>query len=141
MDNFITHLYCLAEYCEFGTRRDDVIRDRIVVGIKDKKPSEQLQIDSKLTLEKQLQKPGSQRQLKSSKPSYRKPNLTHHQLMLTVCPKERENILKKIRRRKRNHQSLKMGRLLKHNVQGAWVNHAQRDYVQPANQNVTSVLK
>ncbi|KAL9967390.1 hypothetical protein ACROYT_G025604 [Oculina patagonica] len=30
VDNFITDLYCLAEYCEFGTLRDDLIRDRIV---------------------------------------------------------------------------------------------------------------
>lgn len=42
VDTFITDLYCLAEYCEFGTLRDDLIRDRIVVGIKDKK---QLQLD------------------------------------------------------------------------------------------------
>ena len=56
VDNFITDLYCLAEYCEFGTLRDDLIRDRIVVGIKDKKLSEQLQLDSKLTLEKAITK-------------------------------------------------------------------------------------
>ena len=49
VDNFITDLYCLAEDYEFGTLRDDLIRDRIVVGIKDKKLSEQLQLDSKLT--------------------------------------------------------------------------------------------
>ena len=49
-------MYCLAEYCEFGTLRDDLIRDRIVVGIKDKKLSEQLQLDSKLTLEKAITK-------------------------------------------------------------------------------------
>ena len=55
-DNFITDLYCLAEYCEFGSLREDLIRDRIVVGIKDKKLSEQLQLDSKLTLEKAITK-------------------------------------------------------------------------------------
>lgn len=27
-------IICLAEYCEFGTLRDDLIRDRIVVRIK-----------------------------------------------------------------------------------------------------------
>ena len=56
VDNFITDLYCLAEYCEFGTLRDDLIRDRIVLGIKDKKLSEQLQLDSKLTLENAITK-------------------------------------------------------------------------------------
>ena len=77
VDNFITDLYCLAKYCEFGTLRDNLIRDRVVVGIKDKKLSEQLQLDSKLTLEKAITKT-RQSQLKSSKCSYRKPNLTHH---------------------------------------------------------------
>ena len=56
VDNLITDLYCLAEYCEFWTLRDDLIRERIVVGIKDKKLSEQLQLDSKLTLEKAITK-------------------------------------------------------------------------------------
>ena len=34
-----------------------------------------------------------------------------------------------------------MGRLLKHNGQGAWVNHTQGHNVQPGNQNLTSVPK
>ena len=54
VDNFITDLYYLAEYCESGTRRDDLIRDSIVVGIKNKTLSEQLQLNSKLTLEKAI---------------------------------------------------------------------------------------
>ena len=52
VDSFITDLYCLAEYCEFGTLKDDIIRDRIVVRLKYKKLSERLQLGSKLTLEK-----------------------------------------------------------------------------------------
>ena len=56
VNNFITDLYCLSEYCEFGTLKNDLIRDRIVVGLKDKKLSEQLQLDSKLTLEKAITK-------------------------------------------------------------------------------------
>jgi len=43
--NFITDSYCLAEYCEFGALRDDLIRDRIMLAVKDKKLSEQLQLD------------------------------------------------------------------------------------------------
>lgn len=50
VDNFIPDLYCLAEYCKFGTLRDNLYGDRIMVGIKDNKLSEQLQLDSKLTL-------------------------------------------------------------------------------------------
>ena len=52
VETFITDLHCLAEHCEFGVLKDELIRDRIVVGLKDKKLSEKLQLDSKLTLEK-----------------------------------------------------------------------------------------
>ena len=48
---FITCFYCLVEYCESSILRDDLSRDRILVGIKDKKLYEQRQLDSKLTLE------------------------------------------------------------------------------------------
>ena len=56
VENFITDLYCLTEYCEFGTLKADLIRDSIVVGLKDKKLSELLQLDSQLTLEKAVAK-------------------------------------------------------------------------------------
>ena len=52
VETFITDLHCLAEHCEFGVLKDELFRDRIVVGLKDKKLSEKLQLDSKLTLEK-----------------------------------------------------------------------------------------
>ena len=42
VDHFITDLYCLAEYCEFGTLKDDLII--IVVVLKDMKLSQQLQL-------------------------------------------------------------------------------------------------
>ena len=49
---FITALYNLAERCEYGALHDDMIRDRIVVGIKDSSLSERMQLDDALTLEK-----------------------------------------------------------------------------------------
>ncbi|XP_066029036.1 uncharacterized protein [Pocillopora verrucosa] len=52
VETFITDLHCLAEHCEFGVLKDELVRDKIVVGLKDKKLSEKLQLDSKLTLEK-----------------------------------------------------------------------------------------
>ena len=52
VETFITDLHCLAEHCEFGVLKDELIRDRIVVGLKDKKMSEKLQLDSILTQEK-----------------------------------------------------------------------------------------
>ena len=35
VDAFIASLYALAEHCSFGALHDEVIRDRIVVGIRD----------------------------------------------------------------------------------------------------------
>ena len=51
VDQFITFLYRLVENCAYGDLRDDMIRDRIVVGIIDQGLSERLQLDAKLTLE------------------------------------------------------------------------------------------
>lgn len=52
LDNFITSLYGLAEHCNFGILKNELIRDRIVVGIIDQKLSEKMQLDPSLTLEK-----------------------------------------------------------------------------------------
>ena len=52
VEAFISDLHCLAEHCEFGTLKDQLIRDRIVVGLRDKQLSEKLQLDPDLTLEK-----------------------------------------------------------------------------------------
>ena len=51
-DLFITALYNLAERCEYGALHDDMIRDRIIVGIKDSSLSERMQLHNALTLEK-----------------------------------------------------------------------------------------
>ena len=52
VDTFITSLYSLAEKCVFVNLYDDMIRDRIIVGIKDTVLSELMQLDDDLTLEK-----------------------------------------------------------------------------------------
>ncbi|KAJ8882115.1 hypothetical protein PR048_018603 [Dryococelus australis] len=49
--NFITALHGLAERCDYGTLKQELICDRIVVGISDVKTSEQLQLLPELTLE------------------------------------------------------------------------------------------
>ena len=51
VDAFITDLYCLADRCNYGELRNEMIRDRIVVGLLDDALSEKLQLDSRLTLE------------------------------------------------------------------------------------------
>ena len=48
-------LYCLAEHCAYGTLHDEMIRDRIVVGLRDANLSMKLQMDPDLTLDKARQ--------------------------------------------------------------------------------------
>ena len=50
VDAFIADLHALAERCKFDSLKEDLIRDRIVVGIADPKLSEKLQMDDGLTL-------------------------------------------------------------------------------------------
>jgi len=45
-------LYNLASNCDYGEMQDQMIRDRLVVGIRDNSVSERLQMDPELTLEK-----------------------------------------------------------------------------------------
>ena len=52
VDEFVTALNKLAEHCNYGTLVEEMIRDRLVLGLRDTKPSERLQLDSELTLEK-----------------------------------------------------------------------------------------
>ena len=52
MEQFITALYNLAETCKYGALRDEMLHDRIVVGIADSSPLERLQMIKDQTLEK-----------------------------------------------------------------------------------------
>lgn len=47
---YIRVLYELAENCDFGDKRDEHIRDRLVLGIRDKELSQKLQLTADLTL-------------------------------------------------------------------------------------------
>ena len=53
---FITDLYGLTEHCQFGLLPDEMIRDRIVVGLADQNLSEKFQLDADLTLEKAIKR-------------------------------------------------------------------------------------
>ena len=55
VDTFIQDLYRLAEDCEYGTLKDSLIRDRIVVGVVDDSLSDRLQAKADLTLEISVQ--------------------------------------------------------------------------------------
>ena len=45
-------LYNLAEHCDYGNLKSEMIRDRLVVGIQDDALSQRLQLDPNLTLDK-----------------------------------------------------------------------------------------
>ena len=51
-EQYILELYRLAENCENDALKEEMIRDRLVVGIQDASLSQQLQLDAALTLHK-----------------------------------------------------------------------------------------
>ena len=51
-EQYITALYELVKNCEYGDQRDEMLRDRLVVGIRDGALSAKLQLEATLTLEK-----------------------------------------------------------------------------------------
>uniref|UniRef100_A0A1A7XJR7 ribonuclease H n=2 Tax=Iconisemion striatum TaxID=60296 RepID=A0A1A7XJR7_9TELE len=52
VDAFVTALHALAEHCNYGSLHDELIRDRIVVGLADTRLSERMQMEKELDLEK-----------------------------------------------------------------------------------------
>ncbi|XP_026669243.1 uncharacterized protein LOC113464324 [Ceratina calcarata] len=50
-NTFVTALYTSASTCEFGALKEELIRDSIVIGTRDTKTSERLQLIADLTLE------------------------------------------------------------------------------------------
>ena len=43
VDSFVTALYVLAEYCTYGALHDELLRDRLVVGLADTRLSARMQ--------------------------------------------------------------------------------------------------
>ena len=56
VDAFVTALHNLAQYCKYKELHDEMIQDRLVVGLRDATLSEKLQLDAGLTLETALTK-------------------------------------------------------------------------------------
>lgn len=65
VESFIRSLYELSEHCEFGSAREEHIRDRIVVGIQDKELSRKLQLISNLTLKMTVQETRQSEEVKA----------------------------------------------------------------------------
>ena len=56
VDQFATALHTLAEHCDFKTLKDEMIRDRLVVGLLYADLSERLQLEHNLTLKTAVMK-------------------------------------------------------------------------------------
>ena len=52
-EQYIMALYSLVESCNYGALESKMIRDRLVIGIRESALSERLQLDAELTLEKE----------------------------------------------------------------------------------------
>ena len=71
VDKFITDLYAIAKYCEYGGPHDKLIRDRIVVGIRDAQLSEKMQMESELTLARAVTLARQSECIKTQQPTVR----------------------------------------------------------------------
>ena len=79
VDSFITALYSLAEHCGYAALHDKMIHDRIVVGLRDAKLSETLQLDTELTLENAVTKVRQSEAVNQQQPLVRGSSGSHWQ--------------------------------------------------------------
>ncbi|UYV66553.1 hypothetical protein LAZ67_4002055 [Cordylochernes scorpioides] len=77
VEEFITSLYKLADSCEFEGLHEQLIRDRIVVGVRDKALSERMQLDSELTLEKAVKMVRQQEAVRQQQVDLQRPSASH----------------------------------------------------------------
>lgn len=65
---FITGLQYLAKHCNYGSLHDEMIRNRIMVGLRNFKVSDKLRSDSELRPEKVIQQARLNEAIKNIKP-------------------------------------------------------------------------
>lgn len=68
----ITDVYKLVEHCRYGNLYEEIIRDHIVVSIRDAKLSEKLQLDPNLTLDKTITQVRQNEEIKRQQPIIRR---------------------------------------------------------------------
>ena len=81
----------LTEYCGSGTLQNDMIRDRIVVGICDVKLSKKLQPDAKLTLDKVVTQVCEVETVKQQQPQLKKDVKYYHMSQLELFKRNLDN--------------------------------------------------
>ena len=96
VDTFITALHNLAEHCRYGKLREEMIQDRIVVGLLDTALSEKLQMDPDLSLEKAMTSARQREMVRKQQPVLR-----HHEQPIEIDMAESD---KKNRHRHRKPQ-------------------------------------
>ncbi|UYV72662.1 K02A2.6-like [Cordylochernes scorpioides] len=55
IEEFVTVLHRISEHCEYANLREELIRDRLLLGVKDRKLSEKLMLNENLTLAKAVE--------------------------------------------------------------------------------------
>ena len=88
MVDFVMDLYRLAEHCSYGVLHNEMVRDRIVVGLRDAKLSEKLQMDSDLDLDKAIAARQSE-SVKQQQPLLR--NTLHDEQAVNMLKKRRQS--------------------------------------------------
>ena len=74
VDAFITALYNLASKYDYGTLNDELIRDKIVVGLRNQSLSKKMQLDKTLTLEKAARMARESEAVRKQQPQLREGN-------------------------------------------------------------------
>ncbi len=67
----ITAVHKLAENCQYGVLQEEMIRDGLIVGIRDHRLSERLQLDPELTLSKAITKIRQSKEIKKQQTDLR----------------------------------------------------------------------
>ena len=78
-DEYVTRLKTLSEDCEFGELRSSLIKDLIIIGLKDKKLQERLLSEPDINLE-QVCKRGQANEVTNNKQGQFKPQTERHQV-------------------------------------------------------------
>ena len=117
VDSFVTALHGLAEHCNFRDLKEELIRDRMVVGLRDATLSEKLQMDPDLTLEKAVTSARQRESVRKQQP------LLRGDPAESSLPKEDplpnvDTVVKKLQCYTSQHFLKTKGNLLLHNATG-----------------------
>lgn len=72
-EDFILSLYALVKTCNYGSLKDELLRDKLVVGVRDEQLSQSLQMDPCLTLQTAIDKIKLHESVKKHQPIVRMP--------------------------------------------------------------------